>query len=439
MSHDTPFNRLLHGDTLEILPTLPEQSVDLVFADPPYNLQLKNDLWRPNLTKVNGVDDGWDQFGSFAEYDDFTRQWLLGCRRVMKDDATIWVSGTYHNIFRVGAIMQDLGFWVLNTVTWFKNNAMPNFNGTRLKNDVEFVIWAKKSETSRYTFHHHRMKQFNDFSPGKQLGSVWHIARDPTRRTAARRRRQQAATRRKSREALLERIILASSNPGDVVLDPFSGSGTTATMAKYLHRQWLGIERDPVYYEAANCRVEKVIPLDEDDPLLQDTSKPARVPFHELIEAGYLRPGDRLYLDKPDCEAVILADGRLQAGDMVGSIHQLGKQFKDTPSCNGWMHWLYHDAEADTLRPIDHLRQQYRETLKTDLTAPGPLADGAGREASEGSYPAGKVVAGSGNRTAGRCAPPAGRYFPAVRCPGAHAAPTARPSGSFVTRHETAG
>ena len=365
MSHDTLFNQLLHGDTLEILPTLPEQSVDLVFADPPYNLQLKNDLWRPNLTKVNGVDDGWDQFGSFAEYDDFTRQWLLGCQRVMKDDASIWVSGTYHNIFRVGAIMQDLGFWMLNTVTWFKNNAMPNFNGTRLKNDVEFVIWAKKSESSRYTFHHHRMKKFNDFSPGKQLGSVWHIGATPR----GERLRDVDGNKLHSTqkpEALLERIILASSNPGDVVFDPFSGSGTTAAMAKKLHRQWLGIERDPVYHEAAACRVDKVIPLDEGDPLLHNITKPVRVPFGVLVEAGYLRPGDRLYLDKPDCEAVILEDGRLQAGDVVGSIHQLGKQFKDTPTCNGWMHWHYHDTDADERRPIDHLRQQYRETLRSD-------------------------------------------------------------------------
>lgn len=357
-----PFNQVFLGDALDILPTLPEECVDLVFADPPYNLQLKEDLWRPNLTRVDAVDDGWDQFASFADYDAFTRAWLTGCRRLMKDSATIWVSGTYHNIFRVGTIMQDLGFWILNTVTWFKSNAMPNFNGTRLKNDVEFVIWAKKSPDSRYTFHHHRMKPFNDFSPGKQLGSVWKI-----QATGGAERLRDADGKKlhstQKPEELLRRILLASSSPGDVVFDPFLGSGTTAAMSQHLRRQWFGIERDPAYVALIQERLEHVTPLPLDDPLLAEPPKPPRVAFRRLLEAGYLQAGDRLWFDQPDCEAVILPDGRLQAGDQVGSIHRLGAQLKGTPSCNGWMHWQYQDANGQ-FRPLDDLRQQYRAKLK---------------------------------------------------------------------------
>ncbi|HLV35107.1 MAG TPA: DNA methyltransferase [Spirillospora sp.] len=362
--NNLPLNHILPGDTLEILPTLPERCVDLVFADPPYNLQLKADLWRPNLTRVDAVDDGWDQFGSFAEYDTFTRAWLSGCRRVMRDTATIWVSGTYHNIFRVGAIMQDLGFWLLNTIAWWKFNATPNFNGTRLKNDVEFVIWAKKSESSRYTFHHHLMKQFNDFAPGKQLGSVWKI-----NATGGAERLRDAAGKKlhstQKPEELLRRIILASSNPGDVVFDPFMGSGTTAAMAKLLRRRWLGIERDAGYIAAAQKRIDAVEPLPPDHPLIAAVTEPGppRVAFAQLIEAGYLRAGDTLYLDKPECAAVILADGRVRADAVTGSIHRVGAQLKGTPSCNGWKHWYYQDKNGQ-MRPIDHLRQQYRANQK---------------------------------------------------------------------------
>jgi DNA modification methylase len=353
-----PPNKILQGNSLAILPTLPEGCADLVFADPPYNLQLKDELWRPNLTRVAAVDDAWDQFGSFADYDAFTRAWLNAARRVMSETATIWVSGTYHNIFRVGTIMQDLGFWLLNTVSWFKPNATPNFGGTRLKNDVEFVIWAKKSETSRYTFHHHAVKQFNDFAPGKQLGSVWKI----TATGGAERLRDDAGHKLHSTqkpEELLRRIILASSSPGDLVLDPFLGSGTTAAMAKHLRRRWIGIERDSDYIAAARARLKRTRPLAADDPLLALPEKPARVPFVDLLAAGYLQPGDRLYLDQPDCEAIIQANGRLRAGEANGSIHRLGAALKGTPSCNGWKHWCYRDESGD-LQPIDTLRQRYR-------------------------------------------------------------------------------
>ncbi len=362
MADNLPHNEYLPGDALERLSQLPAQSVDLIFADPPYNLQLKAELWRPNLTRVDAVDDAWDQFASFTDYDNFTRQWLGAARCVMRETATIWVSGTYHNIFRVGAIMQDLGFWILNTVSWFKVNATPNFGGTRLKNDVEFVIWAKKSESSRYTFQHQVMKQFNDFAPGKQLGSVWKInATGGSERLRDGNGKKQHSTQKPVE--LLKRIILASSSPGDIVLDPFLGSGTTAAVAKLLRRGWIGIERDSAYIQLAQDRIDEVIPLAADDPLIAIPEKPLRVPFADLLTAGDLQPGDKLYLDQPPCEAVILTGGRLQVGDQRGSIHRLGAALKGTPSCNGWKHWFYKDSSGD-LHLIDDLRAAYRARLK---------------------------------------------------------------------------
>ncbi len=357
-------NRILLGDSFEILSSFPDDCVDLIFADPPYNLQLNQALWRPNNTKVDAVNDAWDQFDSLAAYDDFTRAWLLAVRRVMKPTATIWVSGTYHNIFRVGSIMQDVGFWILNTVTWFKPNAMPNFRGTRLKNDVEFVIWAKYDERSRYTFHHHLVKQFNDFSAGKQLGSVWHIGAT----SRAERLKDDAGNKLHSTqkpEELLKRIIVASSNPGDVVLDPFVGSGTTAAVAKQLHRRWIGIEREPRYVAAARERVEQTQPLLPNDPLIAGATreKPKRVPFKLLIEQAYLTVGQTLYLDKPEHEATIIENGQIRANGFVGSIHRVGAQLKQTPSCNGWKHWYFVDDDGQR-RQLDDLRNAVRATTK---------------------------------------------------------------------------
>ena len=375
MTNKLPICEVIEGDTLKVLPTWPAKSVDMVFADPPYNLQLRNELWRPNITKVDAVDDEWDQFAGqnttevFQAYDEFTRAWLSEVRRVMKDDATIWVSGTYHNIFRVGTIMQDLGFWVLNTITWFKPNAMPNFNGTRLKNDVEFVIWAKKSEKSKYTFHHHMMKQFNDFSPDKQLGSVWKIsATGGTERLKGDDGKKLHPTQKP--EELLKRIIVASSNLGDIVLDPFLGSGTTAAVAHYLHRKWVGIEADHGYAEGAKKRILRVEPLAENDPLIKEAikQKPKRVAFKQLVDEGYLKPDQKLYLDKIQDDthtAVIQPSGDLYVNSSVnrrGSIHQVGKELKNAPSCNGWVHWYYQDADGQ-LHPIDKLREKYRSKL----------------------------------------------------------------------------
>ena len=363
----TELDRIWQGDCLAILPAFEPGSVDLVFADPPYNLQLERELWRPNLTKVDAVDDAWDQFDGLHAYDAFTRGWLEAVRGVMKDTATIWISGTYHNIFRVGAIMQDIGFWILNTITWSKPNAMPNFRGTRLKNDVEFVIWAKPAKQGRYTFHHHPMKRYN---AGKQLGCVWKIplCNGPERLRDVDGSRLHPTQKP---EELLRRIILASTRPGDVVLDPFLGSGTTAAVARLLRRHWIGIEREARYVEAARQRIEAVQPLDPGDPLLVafDQPRPVRVPFRLLIEQGYLQPGQPLYLDNPPYTAIILANGQVQVDHLTGSIHQVGAHLKNTPSCNGWTHWFYHDSETGERHVLDRLREQVRQNWSDNVNS----------------------------------------------------------------------
>jgi modification methylase len=304
------------------------------------------------------VDDAWDQFEDFAAYDRFTGDWLTAVRRVMKDTATIWISGTYHNIFRVGTALQDLGFWVLNTITWHKPNAMPNFRGIRFKNDGEFVIWAKKDANSRYTFNHHTMKGLNG---GKQMGSVWTIPLC----TGAERLRDADGKKlhpTQKPEALLERIIRASSNHGDLVLDPFMGSGTTAAVAKRMRRNWIGIERDPIYAEAAQGRIDAVIPLNEADPLVGHVrEKSTRVSMRTLVEAGYLHVGDQLRLDQPEIHAAIMAGGKLYTDDgRIGTIHRLGAALKSVPSCNGWMHWRKQNPITGEWELIDVARRLYR-------------------------------------------------------------------------------
>jgi DNA modification methylase len=354
-----PLNQIIHGDSLDILAQLPKHSVDLVFADPPYNLQLQQDLWRPNMTQVNAVNDAWDKFENIAAYDRFTQTWLRLVHNVMKPHASIWVSGTYHNIYRVGRLMQDLGFWLLNTVTWLKPNAMPNFRGMRLKNDVEFIIWATRSPRTGYIFNHHQMKQFNT---GKQLGSVWtipHCGGDERLRDADGKKLHPT----QKPEELLRRIIVASSIPGHVVLDPFMGTGTTAAVAIELNRQWLGIERDIVYVEAAQRRIAKVQPLDPTDPLLTyDTPRRGqRVAFKVLVKHNWLKPGDLLYLDHPQYTAEILQEGLLRVNGQIASIHRMAAILKDVPSSNGWLHWLYVDENGVRV-PIDRLRVSFRET-----------------------------------------------------------------------------
>lgn len=356
-------DRIIQGDSLEILSSLPEKSVDLIFADPPYNLQLQNELWRPNMTKVDAVDDEWDQFSDFEAYDEFTEQWLSACRRVLKDTGTIWVIGSYHNIYRVGKIMMDLGYWILNDVVWAKVNPMPNFRGVRFTNAHETLIWAKKSkEQKRYTFNYQAMRNLND---QKQMRSDWELPLC-TGSERIRVNGEKAHTTQKP-EALLYRVILSSSNPGDVVLDPFFGTGTAGAVAKKLHRHWIGIERDPEYARVAQKRIDAVKPAMFDESIVTTPSKrqAARVPFGNLLEAGLLQPGETLYLDKTKGTAQVMADGMLRAGEVVGSIHAVGAHLLGVPALNGWEHWYYSDSESGEMLPIDRLRERIRAGHET--------------------------------------------------------------------------
>jgi DNA modification methylase len=356
---ELPLDTILQGDNLEVLATLPERSVDLVFADPPYNMQLKGDLWRPNNTKVDAVDDEWDRFEGFEEYDRYTEAWLRECRRVLKDTGTLWVIGTYHNIFRVGKIMMDLGYWTLNSVVWTKLNPMPQFRGVRFTNSHEILIWAKKSKEQRkYTFNYAAMRNLND---GKQMRSDWDL---PLCGGVERIRvnGEKVHTTQKP-EALLYRVILSSTNPSDVVLDPFFGTGTTGAVAKKLHRHWIGIERDPGYVKVAQERIDAIVPVPLDDALLSTATRRSapRIPFGRLLEAGLLKPGDTLVLDGNGITAQVAADGTLRSGSMEGSIHSLGAQLTGAPSLNGWEHWYYRDHDTGQLLPIDNLRNRLRE------------------------------------------------------------------------------
>lgn len=355
-------DHIYHGDCREVLANLPEQSVDLIFADPPYNLQLQQELWRPNMTRVDPVDDAWDQFDNFAAYDRFTREWLSACRRVLKDTGTIWTIGSYHNIYRVGTILQDLGFWVLNDLVWIKRSPMPNFRGVRFTNAHETLLWCKKSrEQKKYTFNYHAMKMMND---EKQMRSDWELPLC-TGNERLRVNGTKLHTTQKP-EALLYRVILASSRPGDLVLDPFFGTGTTGAVAKKLSRRFVGIEQDAGYVEAARARIDAIptAPYNAEVYGQYETRRTApRVPFAALLEHGLLQPGQSLYLDgRLDQAATVLADGSLRApGGIHGSIHRVGALLSNTPACNGWSHWFYRDEDGE-LVAIDALRERMRRT-----------------------------------------------------------------------------
>lgn len=349
-----PLNTLLHGDCTAVLKTIPENSVDLIFADPPYNLQLQNDLYRPNLSKVDAVDDGWDKFGSFAEYDEFTRQWLGACRRVLKESGTLWVIGSYHNIFRVGAILQDLDFWILNDVLWLKTNPMPNFRGVRFTNAHETLIWAQKKQGAKYTFNHQAMKALND---DLQMRSDWTLPL-ATGKERIKVNGQKAHSTQKP-EALLYRVLLASSNPGDLVLDPFFGSGTTGAVAKKLGRNWIGIERNAEYVQVAQERIAAVEPAPAEALELPNKRKEARLPFGALLEAGLLQPGETLWLARDaSVTASVRADGKIVSGGLTGSIHSVAKSLLNGAPINGWDAWLF--LQDEKKQPLDVLREQLR-------------------------------------------------------------------------------
>jgi site-specific DNA-methyltransferase (adenine-specific) len=357
VSPTLPLNTLLPGDCADVLSTLPENAVDLIFADPPYNLQLQNDLYRPNQTKVAAVDDSWDKFASFAEYDRFTREWLSACRRVLKETGTIWVIGSYHNIYRVGTILQDLDFWILNDVIWLKTNPMPNFRGVRFTNAHETLLWAQKKRGAKYTFNHQSMKALND---DLQMRSDWNISLSTGKERIKVNGEKAHATQKP--EGLLYRVILSSSNPGDVVLDPFFGSGTTGAVAKKLGRNWIGIERDPKYIKVAQKRINAVKPAPAEGLVLNNPRQQKRIPFGVLLEAGLLQPGQTLYFAKDGITAIILANGHIQCDGGTGSIHGIAKSLLNAP-CNGWDMWLYEDKHGEK-RLIDELRVKVRENIK---------------------------------------------------------------------------
>jgi modification methylase len=350
---DLPLGRILAGDCIAAMRTLPAASVDLVFADPPYNLQLGGDLNRPDGSHVDAVTDSWDRFDSFASYDAFTHDWLAECRRVLKPDGALWVIGSYHNIFRVGSLLQDLGFWILNDIVWRKSNPMPNFRGTRFTNAHETLIWASMGEKARYRFNYRAMKTLND---ELQMRSDWiiPICGGPERL----REEGHKAHPTQKPEALLYRILLATSQVGDVVLDPFFGTGTTGAVAKRLGRQWIGCEREAHYREIATERIKAALPLDESAlATMQSRSAMPRVAFGALVEAGLIPPGTTLFDARRRWQAVVRADGSVACGRETGSIHSVGKALQGAPSCNGWTFW--HVEEAGAARPIDTLRQLY--------------------------------------------------------------------------------
>lgn len=357
LSHAAPaahwLDTILKGDCVAALERLPEKSVDVIFADPPYNLQLEGDLHRPDQSKVDAVDDAWDQFESFAAYDAFTRAWLLAARRVLKPNGTIWVIGSYHNIFRVGATMQDLGFWILNDVVWRKTNPMPNFRGRRFQNAHETMIWASRDAKAKsYTFNYEAMKAAND---DVQMRSDWLF---PICTGAERLKDENGAKVHPTQkpEALLARVLLSSSKPGDVVLDPFFGSGTTGAVAKRLGRHFVGVEREQAYIDAALDRISAVRPLGEAE-LSGMTSKRAepRVAFVSLLDSGLMKPGATLYDAKRRWSARVRADGTLASDIASGSIHKVGAAVQGLDACNGWTFWHY--ERNGGLNPIDDLRR----------------------------------------------------------------------------------
>jgi modification methylase len=353
-----PLDQILRGDCVEAMARLPDKSVDLIFADPPYNMQLGGDLHRPDNSKVDAVTDHWDKFSSFAEYDAFTRKWLTEARRVLKDDGAIWVIGSYHNIFRVGTALQDLGYWLMNDIIWRKANPMPNFKGTRFTNAHETLIWAAKSDKSRATFNYDAMKTMNE---DLQMRSDWML---PICSGGERLRLdgQKVHTTQKP-EALLYRVILSTTKTGDVILDPFFGSGTTGAVAKILGRHFIGCEREEKYIKAATLRLSNVVPI-RADALHVTTAKRAevRIPFGTLIEQGLLQPGVELMDHSGKHRAHVRADGSLAVKDMSGSIHQMGALVQGAPACNGWTFW--HVEQNGKRVVIDDLRQRVRLDIK---------------------------------------------------------------------------
>ena len=357
-ARELPLDAILEGNCIAEMARLPDKCVDMIFADPPYNLQLGGDLFRPEGGRVDAVDDEWDKFDSLTAYDNFTRDWLFQARRILKDNGTIWVIGSYHNIYRVGSLIQDAEFWILNDIVWRKTNPMPNFRGTRFTNAHETLLWCAKDEKARYTFNYRAMKALNDdlqmrsdwllpiCSGGERVKGDDGLKAHPTQKP----------------EALLYRILLACTKPGDVVLDPFFGTGTTGAVARRLGRRWIGIEREPGYVKVARERIDSTLPLDESAmQTVTDKRDAPRVAFGALVENGMVPAGSKLTDAKRRWTASVRADGSITCPAHSGSIHQVGAALQSAPSCNGWTFW--HVEQGGKLEPLDAFRQRHLAAL----------------------------------------------------------------------------
>ncbi len=346
-------NKILNGDCLKELKKIPDRTFDLVFADPPYNMQIGEKLTRPDSSKVKGVNDKWDKFNSFKDYDNFCKAWLTECKRILKDNGSIWVIGSYHNIFRLGYHLQNLGYWLLNDVIWRKNNPMPNFRGTRFTNAHETLIWASKNRKSKYTFNYQSLKCLND---DLQMRSDWTLPICNGKERLKKNGKKVHSTQKP--EALLHRIILATTNKGDVIFDPFLGTGTTAVVSKKLGRNYYGIEKDKKYYIAAKERINNTTKIKDDylDTIENNKSKP-RIPFGSLVELGIIKPGQSLFDPKKRINVKIMADGSIKYKESEGSIHKIAAKIMGTESCNGWTYWHYNLNGSTVL--IDSLRQRF--------------------------------------------------------------------------------
>ena len=345
-------NKLVNGNSLEVLKKIPDKTFDLVFADPPYNLQIGKKLKRPDNTKVNGVNDKWDQFKNFDDYDNFCTNWLTECKRVLKDNGSIWVIGSYHNIFRLGYHIQNMGYWILNDVIWKKNNPMPNFRGTRFTNAHETLIWASKHKNSKYTFNYQSLKCLND---DLQMRSDWTLPICSGSERVKKNGKKVHSTQKP--ESLLHRVLLASTNKGDLILDPFIGTGTTVVVAKKIGRNYFGIEKEKKYFKAAKQRLERTIKIEDHylDTIKNNKFKP-RIPFGSLIEMGIIEPGMQIFDQKKKINAKIMADGSIKCNESEGSIHKVAAKIMGAESCNGWTYWHYNLDGA--LVPIDNLRKR---------------------------------------------------------------------------------
>ena len=351
-------NKIYLGNCLEKMKKLPPKSVDLIFADPPYNLQLEKDLKRPDHTSVNGVRENWDKFKNFEEYDDFTKKWINAAKRILKEDGSIWVIGTYHNIFRIGKILQDLDFWILNDIVWIKTNPMPNFRGTRFSNAHETLIWCSKNKSSRYTFNYNLMKSLNE---DLQMRSDWVFPICNGIERLKYKGKKVHPTQKP--EALITRIILSATKPGDIILDPFFGTGTTGAVSKKYNRKFIGIENNKKYIKFAKQRIKKIVSIKDLDSLnFKENKEQIRIPFGQLIEFNLIKPGEILYDLNKRWNAKVKIDGSLISENFKGSIHTLAAKLQNLPSCNGWTFW--YKSEKNNSISINLLREKVRSELK---------------------------------------------------------------------------